>query len=557
MININIEIAKSKFLLSDKSAYISFPYNENVIKSIKTIPNRRYVPDEKRWEIPVDRIDELKDKFPNANYYIKEKKYEMEIPELYNFKLEPFDYQKEAIKYGLNTNKFILADTQGIGKSMESLHIASIKKELYMHKHCLIICCINALKANWEKEIKLHTNLTSKILGTRYKKNGQKKRTISIKDKIEDIENIDSIDDFFIITNIETFRNDNFSKKVIQLANDGKINTLIMDEVHKIKNPKSLVYNSISKLTKIENIMMLSGTIMVNSPLDLFIPMKMIGIESGDIWWYKKHYCIFESKKIRDRYVDILVGYKNLDELHYKIQNHFLRREKKEILSLPDKIFSTEYLEMTDKQAKLYDEVKNKIDNNLNIDLSDSDLAMMTRLRQITGAPELISDLNDSVKLDRMVEYVEENIKNGHKTIIFSIWSNIIFAAEKRLKGADINTITVTKETQNKVVEVDRFNNSKECPVILGTIASLGTGFSMPEANMIIFLDSPFTDSDRQQAIDRAHRVTTKHNISIVNFVCVDTVDERIEEIVEGKVHLNDIVVNGKLTSGGIKYILS
>ena len=181
----------------------------------------------------------------------------------------------------------------------------------------------------------------------------------------------------------------------------------------------------------------------------------------------------------------------------------------------------------------------------------------MTRLRQITAAPELISNVKDSVKLDRMMDIIEENIQNGKKTIVFSIWKQVIEVAEVRLHKKHIKTAKVTEGIKDKMREIDKFRNDDDCLIILGTIASLGTGYSLPEASTIIFLDSPYTDSDRQQAIDRAHRMTTKHNISIINLVCADTVDERIEDIVQKKVEMSDIIINDTPSKKMIDYILS
>lgn len=560
--NINIAIDKSKLLNSEKSAFVSFRYNDEIIKKVKTIQGRRYIPDSKQWEIPVDSIDDLKTMLPNENIFIHNIVHDHAIPSDYKFNVEPFDYQKEGIEYGLNCSKFILGDTQGIGKTMQSLHIAAIKKELYLHKHCLIICCVNGLKVNWMREIEMHTYLTSHIIGSRFKKNGEMKKSISSKDKINDIKNIDNIKDFFLITNVESFRDLTFTKEVKDLILSGEISTIIVDEVHKAKSPKSLVSRSLLELSAvIENLILLSGTIVVNNPLDLYMPMSMIGIENREFYSFKRYYCTFKTIELqkgerKGKKVDIITGYQNMNELQTKLKNYMLKRKKEDILNLPDKILCYEYLEMYPQQEKLYYEAKEYNGQNLNIELEKNKLSLFTRLRQITGAPGIISNkVSESIKLDRMIELIDENIANKQKTIVFSQWAEIINAASDMCKAHHINTAIVIGETKDKMKEIDKFRLNQDCPVILGTISSLGTGYSMPEASTIIFIDSPFTDADRQQAIDRAHRLTTKHNITIINLICANTVDERIENIIQNKVEISDYLIEGKLTMKALEYL--
>lgn len=383
---INVSIRKSKYLNSRESAFVTFSYNTEVLKMVKTISGRCYVPDEKSWEIPVEKVGCLKRLFPNDSIFVHHDKLDIKIPKDYHYKLPPYKYQEDGILYGLNHDRFILGDTQGIGKTMQSLHIAAIKKNLYNQKHCLIVCCINGLKGNWIREIEEHTNLSGYILGTRFKRNGEKKPSIGLLDKIEDVSNLDNIQEHFIVTNSESFRDTRFADLVRHNILLDKISMVIIDEVHKI---------------------------------------------------------------------------------------------------------------------------------------------------------------------------VEENLINKQKVIIYSNWSEVVKVAKDKLSENNINSVTITRETLDKMSEIDKFRNGNEFNVIIGTIASLGTGYSLPEANTIIFLDSPYTDSDRQQSIDRAHRLTTKHSITIIAFVCEGTVDERVEEIVNQKVEITDLLVNGKMTEKGLTYLLS
>lgn len=119
------------------------------------------------------------------------------------FKINPYPYQLEGIKYGLKKNKFLLGDEQGLGKTKQALEIAIFRREEI--KRCLIICGVNGLKYNWISEIQKHTDEQAKILGSRINKNGKLVEG-TLKVRLENISNLG--DEFFLITNIESLRSD-------------------------------------------------------------------------------------------------------------------------------------------------------------------------------------------------------------------------------------------------------------------------------------------------------------------------------------------------------------
>ena len=131
------------------------------------------------------------------------------IPKDFKFKTRPYKHQLDAINYGLQHPKFLLADSPGLGKTLSSLDIAKIRENQNGLKHVLIITCVNSLKYNWQSEVGIHTDDKGYIIGTRVTKTGHE-RIGSNEDRLEDIRNIGenkTIDDcFFLITNIETLR---------------------------------------------------------------------------------------------------------------------------------------------------------------------------------------------------------------------------------------------------------------------------------------------------------------------------------------------------------------
>ncbi len=68
-------------------------------------------------------------------------------------------------------------------------------------------------------------------------------------------------------------------------------------------------------------------------------------------------------------------------------------------------------------------------------------------------------------------------------------------------------------------------------------------------ATYVIFLDEPWNKALKSQAEDRAHRIGTKDNITIITLMYKNTIDERINELVEKKGAMADLIIDGKVTS--------
>ena len=193
----------------------------------------------------------------------------------------------DGLKYGLEHDKWLLGDEQGLGKTKQIIDLACIKKKENGYKHCLIICGVNGLKWNWQNEISIHSNETGYIIGQRLKNN--KIIIGSNKDKAYDLDNIDKINDYFLITNVESLRDDAILTKLIKLCKSGEISMIAADEVHKMKNPSSQQGKAFLKLQAPQMVAM-TGTPLMNTPLDLYIILKWLGYETHSFYLFKNHY---------------------------------------------------------------------------------------------------------------------------------------------------------------------------------------------------------------------------------------------------------------------------
>ena len=572
-----IEIAQPERLkptsLSKLSAFVSFEYDSNLVSIIKSMGTRVYIPDKKTWEIPESAVPMLMSRLHDYDVLLRgEMRHETpeshaQLPPGFVFTTKPYKHQMEGVIYGLEHESFLLGDDQGLGKTKEIIDLAMCRKQTDGLKHCLIICGINGNKYNWADEVKIHSREDSWILGTRFTKRPPIKMIEgSTKDKMEDLNNIPH--QFFWITNIETLRGGSFkekqgkrtvtrfpiAEKIQELCDRGIIGMIAFDEAHKAKNPDSQQGKALLSIDCKGPKIPMSGTFVLNNPLDLYLPLKWAGFETHSFYAYKQHYCKmggFGGKEI--------VGYKNLDELRSMVSKVMLRRVKGDVLDLPPKVHTIEWVDAYPEQKSLYKDVRDQVRDNIDkVKVHPDPLSEMLRLRQVTGYPGILSStVTKSAKMDRMEELVEEEVAVGGKAIIFSNWSEMTNVIRHKLKKYNPAYITGEVGSVQRMEEKDRFQNDPNCKVMIGTIGALGTGFTLTAAQLVIFVDEPWNRGIKDQAEDRAHRIGTRGTVRVVTILTRDTVDEGVYNLVQKKGKMADLLVDGKVDGKNVDDVLS
>lgn len=346
------------------------------------------------------------------------------------------------------------------------------------------------------------------------------------------------------------------TEKLQELCRKGEIEMIAVDEFHKCKNPDAEQAKQILQITAPIQIAM-TGTPLMNRPLDLYMPLKWLGYEKHGFWAFKNHHCNFGGYGGHE-----VVGYKHLEELTDTLDTMMLRRLKDEVLDLPEKTLINEYVEMGSEQARIYAMAHSDIVSNIDkLKMANNPLAELIRLRQATGNPEILSDVTENAKFDRMEELVDDAIENGKKVVIFSNWTQITNPAFKRLSKKYCG-VMITGETKDNLRQeyVNEFQNNDRVKFIIGTIGALGTGLTLHAGSVEIFLDEPWNMALKEQAIDRCHRIGQKNNITVYTLLCKDTIDERINSLVEKKGQMSEVLIDGKIEGDKnalINYLLS
>lgn len=541
---------------SKLSLFITTNYNKSFIGNIKNIFNDyHWLQDKKCWEIPSNEdnknlltqlINNFKEYDKNFNKVLlkgSEGSKELDalvLPQI-NSKIKLFDHQIRAIRFGLIKNSFLIGDEMGLGKTATIIHYAILKKVKYFYKKCLVIVGVNGLKFNWVNEIEKISYESGRILGSRKYKQKNKKglRYGGSKEILEDLNQIENFEEYFLITNIESLRNSSITNKLKELIAYNKIDMVVLDEAHVVKDPTSIQGKSFLKLRPKTRVAM-TGTPIMNKPIELYTIFNWLDIDHHSFYQFKNHYCNFGGYNNKE-----IISYKNLGEIQDYLRIYMIRRLKDDILDLPDKIFTTEYLEMSKKQESIYNEVREGILKDVDKIIGiPNPLSAMTRLRQATADTSILSEtVHESIKFDRLFQICTELKESGKKWVIFTNWSDVAFKAYFKLKDYfDVDIITGKTSKELRFKNILSFQNEGDC--IIGTIGALGTGFNLDVASTVIFLDSPWNKALKDQAIDRLHRMTQKNNVNVITLVCKNTIDEKIEDLIYNKGKLSEALVD-------------
>ncbi len=543
------------------------PYNEAMVNGVKQFKYRRWISANKQWEVPADEIGRVIKWYPNESWeiagpnrfrkFVESMLNPVTIPnvigEYTEMDFEPMDsvnfsavktalfpHQKDAVLFGLRHPQWLLGDKMGMGKSLSAMMLAIELKRRKLIKHALIVCGVNSLKYNWLMEIGTHTKATVKLLGSRKKKDGSY-RDLGNKERAEDLRS--GIKEFFWVLNIEALRSSEVVAELQHQIRRGDLGLIIVDEIHRCANPLASQTKGLLKLNSTYK-MGLTGTPLVNHPLDLYTPMKWLGVESGSWWSFRGYYGVMGGYLGKQ-----IVSYRHVDELEEKVRPIMLRRNREEVLDLPPKISKYDYVEMLEGQRMLYREVRADIEAHIDeIELSPNPLSKLIRLRQVTGTPELLSKtVVESAKINRLVELVDDIVDGDEKVIVFSNWAEAVKIIGKKLSKHDPLLIWGEIDSYERQQLVNKFQTDDDSKVIVGTVKALGTGVNLTKASHVIFFDSPWTQTDREQAEDRAHRIGSENALEVHHLVTKYTIDERVEEVVEEKGIWSEALVDGKL----------
>jgi len=454
----------------------------------------------------------------------------VDVPEGLNATLRTYQHQ------GLNWLQFlreyqlngILADDMGLGKTIQALaHLLIEKQQGRLTKPILIVAPTSVI-FNWANEIEKFTpQLSYQVLhGTK------RHQHFGCLERHEGDEN--NVD--IVITSYALITKD------LELYREQKFYYLILDEAHYIKNTKTKLYQAFMSL-KAQHKLCLTGTPMENHLGEFWAQFNFLlpGFLGGQRQFSKLFRTPIEKHGELER--------KQL--LNQRIKPFILRRTKDKIATeLPPKTEIIQTLRIEGKQAELYESVRLAMDSRLKDIIADKGLKRsqievldaLLKLRQVCNHPKLLSlegakEVNQSAKLDYLMETLPEQIAEGRKILIFSQFTSMLALIEDELVAENIDFVKLTGATTKRQEVVDKFQEG-EVPVFLISLRAGGVGLNLTAADTVIHFDPWWNPAVENQATDRAYRIGQDKPVFVYKYIIENSIEEKIQKIQQNKAEL-------------------
>lgn len=451
----------------------------------------------------------------------------------YNDVLAPLDkklyaHQETGIKFLLSRNGCILADDMGLGKSMQSIISA-----LESGAKDILVVCPSSVKINWKREIQLFCNDVTIVDGKKW----DKARFTII--------NYDILKNFHTLGDGKKKKStDPVLEYNRQLVNS-KFDLVIIDEAHKLKNRKSIRGEIMTDLITnygIEKVWLLTGTPVANRPMDFFNLLKLINAPIAQNWMYfANRYCDANKfyktlKNGKKKQIWLTSGASNLDELASKTRNVLLRRLKKDVLDMPNKLVTPVYHQLSKTSFKEYEQLW---DNYLIKRREEKKRGAIQRDLVELG---LLRKFIAMEAIPQTIEMVENALEMDKKVIIFTNFTDELNELAEHF-GKICVTHNGPMSAKEKQRSVDEFQNNDKIKVFIGNIKSAGVGITLTEGTYIIFNSFDWVSGDNEQAEDRAFRIGQNEDVNVHYQLFEDTISIRMWETVRNKKNVISTIV--------------
>lgn len=545
----------------------------------------------KHWEIPRTEISRILELWPND--IEASDKDTQEYIDMYRVASLPIDqlalsdefplpldgripdiYQENTIRIHHAKTKLIIAFEQGLGKTMVSL----LRCKALGFKKLLVIGFNDPIKGEWIGECLGTLGINALlIMGNRVKREKQ----------------ISQIPDYqIVLIAYEALTHLN------SLVEKDTFDALIIDEAHTIAHPSTKVAKNVEKILKSQKpriILELTGTPILNKPLDLWNVLRVVSPEAAGNYmsWKQRYEKVLHSiqKKVPVRNKDgtikldsnnnvtykvievpVSTIYQNLEDLQTRLKPYIVRVKRDGITKFEDEV-NIISVPMTPYQEQLYETVRKEVlvelENEDKLSITHA-FARVTRLLQVSeGVFNLDPNCLESGKLDWVIDKLD---KAQGKVIVWSRFrpiSEILYSRYKDKAVLYNGGISKNQKLVNKIAfqgilkpsdEVD-FNKLApkdfpfkpgEAQFWFGTISIKLSGINLPACNYQIFTSFDWNHNVNKQVEDRTKRFNQTANKVQTDYL-VSGLDKKTLNLVLKKYKLTLDILDGKGSGGSIK----
>ncbi|OGO05615.1 MAG: helicase SNF2, partial [Chloroflexi bacterium RBG_13_56_8] len=429
-----------------------------------------------------------------------------------------------------------LADDMGLGKTIQAIVLLLHQREVNPQLGPSLVICPTSLVGNWRREVERFAPSLRVMVHHGSSRAGGS-------DFIQQ-----SLESDLVISTYGLARRDVADLTQVRWSH------IILDEAQNIKNPLTLQARAIRQLVG-DHRAALTGTPIENRLSELWSLMSFLNPGYlGTLDQFRRAFAL-----PIERYQDDEAS----QRLRALVRPFILRRVKtdpKVITDLPDKFEYKVYCNLTREQATLYEAVvRDGLGQLQELDLAEQSmkrrgrvLAMLTRLKQVCNHPaHFLGDgspiSSRSGKMNRLREMLEEVLAVGDRALVFTQYAKMGHLLQRHLQeefGREVIFLHGGTPQAQRDRMLTRFQQDPLAPsIFVLSLRAGGLGLNLERANHVFHFDRWWNPAVEDQATDRAYRIGQTRDVQVHKFLCVGTLEERIDELIESKRDLAENIV--------------
>lgn len=388
---------------------------------------------------------------------------------MYGLSVEPFDFQREGVQFALSHKYCIIADSMGLGKTLQAIAVANHTKS-----KCLVVCPA-FLKLTWVQEIE---------------KLSSDPKHIHVYKKALDIYSYAPQLDDFVIINYEQIRH---AESLFRWAD-----MVVTDEGHYLKNPdaqRTVLFDKYLYESEAKRYLLLTGTPIQNRVEELYQLITMVEFDpkaeyklsiTRDFPTKEKFCDKFSNRitmRINGRYVVKWEGVRNTAELKKYLVGKMIRRLQEEVHELP---------EMVEKEVV----VSYKQDKSLAKEFENHSRGL--------GKDITAKEKSARLKAKFTIKYVQGLIEDGVEQLV--VFSDHVKPAEEIAEAFGVSAVTGKMPKEKRMDIVNGFQ-AGDIKIFVATIGAASTGLTLTAASNLVFNDLNWVPGNNAQAKKRIHRI--------------------------------------------------
>ncbi len=452
------------------------------------------------------------------------------VPASVQASLRPYQQQGVNWLQFLRTHSLggILADDMGLGKTLQTLVHIQIEKDAGRLTHPALIIAPVSLMGNWQRETeRFCPQLRCLVL------HGKERHAVA-----------DTMGQFDVVIAPYSLLQRDRERWL-----EAQWHLVVLDEAQNIKNASTHAAQVVGQL-QTRHRLCLSGTPMENHLGEIWslFHFLMPGFLGSQTRFKELFRTPIEKQGDPDR----------LTQLRARITPFMLRRTKAVVANeLPPKVETVMRVELSGKQADLYETIRLGMEKTVREALTSKGLAKsqitildaLLKLRQVCCDPQLLKleaaqKVKASAKLEQLMEMLPEMLAEGRRILLFSQFTSMLTLIEAELKKRNLPWVKLTGQSQKRDALIEQFT-SGQVPLFLISLKAGGVGLNLPQADTVIHYDPWWNPAVEAQATDRAHRIGQTHSVWVVKLVAQGTIEERILALQERKAALSESMYSG------------